>query len=151
VPQTGFLGSNAPWPADATLLLEIAMGIGLLAGALFARRGRYRLHATCQSAIVVLNFVVILLAMLPAFHHQVLPKLPGRIGRSYYALATVHAAMGSAAEVAALYILLGAGTTLQPERLRLRRYKFWMRMVLFIWWIALLLGVATYVRWYVAR
>lgn len=32
VQQTGFLGTAAPWTADLTLVLELALGTGLLAG-----------------------------------------------------------------------------------------------------------------------
>src|SRR6266699_3436910 len=109
----------------------------------------YRLHAVCQSAIVLLNLAVIALAMFPSFHHQVSPQLPGKIGKPYYALASAHAALGVIAEIGGLYILLAAGTSLLPRRLRLTRYKFWMRIVLAAWWLVLLLGLATYARWYV--
>jgi len=151
VPQTGFLGTTAPWTADITLLLELALGVGLLAGALLARAGRYRLHAACQSVIVLLNLVLIVLTMFASFHREVLPKLPGRIGKPFYAFAATHAVLGGITELGSLYILLAAGTTLLPEKLRIRRYKFWMRGALFLWWIVLLLGLATYVRWYVPR
>jgi hypothetical protein len=40
------------------------------------------------------------------------------------------------------------GTKLLPERLRIKRTKLWMRSVLALWWIVLVLGVATYIRWY---
>ena len=70
MPQTGFLGTAAPWTADVTLLLELALGVGLLAGALLARSGRHRVHAACQSIIVLLNLMVIVLTMLPSFHRQ---------------------------------------------------------------------------------
>src|ERR1700682_3154574 len=102
VPQTGFLGTAAPWTADVTLLLELALGVGLVAGALLARAGRYRTHAACQSIIVLLNLVVIGLTMLPSFHRHVLPKLPSRIGKPYYALAAMHAALGGIAEFGGL-------------------------------------------------
>jgi uncharacterized membrane protein YozB (DUF420 family) len=151
VPQAGFFGTNAPWTADVVLLLELALGTGLIAGAMLARAGRYRLHAVCQSVIVLLNLAVILLAMVPAFHRQVLPKLPGRLGRPFYAIAATHAALGGVAEIAGLYLLLAAGTKLLPEKWRITRYRSWMRTVLILWWIALLLGLATYVRWYVSR
>jgi uncharacterized membrane protein YozB (DUF420 family) len=149
--QSGFLGTNAPWTADATLLLELALGVGLLVGAMLARAGHYRLHAVCQSVIVLLNLAVIVLAMFPAFHHQVLPKLPGRLGRPFYAIATAHGALGIVAEIAGLYVLVAAGTKLLPEKLRITRFRFWMRSVLVLWWVVLLLGCATYVRWYVPR
>jgi len=37
------------------------MGVGLLAGAVLARAGRYRFHAACQSVIVLLHLVLIVL------------------------------------------------------------------------------------------
>ncbi len=147
--ETGFLGTAAPRVADITLLLEMGMGAGLLAGALLARAGRIRFHAACQSVIVLLNLVLIVLTMFPVFHRQVLPKLPRKIGKPYYALATTHAALGGVAELGGLYILLAAGTNLLPEKFRITRYKFWMRSVFIIWWIVLFLGMATYARWYV--
>lgn len=52
----------APLYANLILLPEIAMGKGLLIGALFARRRRYQLHAWCQSMIVLLNLALIGLA-----------------------------------------------------------------------------------------
>jgi len=145
----GFLGTAAPIYADLTLLLEMAMAVGLFVGAVLARLGRFRGHAWCQSSIVLLNLVLIGLTMLPAFHRLVLPKLQGRIGKPYYAVAAAHAGLGSVAEFGGLYILLAAGTNLLPEKFRIKHYKFWMRSVLLVWWIVLLLGMATYARWYV--
>jgi hypothetical protein len=77
------------------------------------------------------------------------PQAPGRIGKPYYALAATHAALGGVAELAGLYILLAVGTNLLPEEFRITGYKFWMRRLLLAWWIVLLLGMATYARWYV--
>jgi uncharacterized membrane protein YozB (DUF420 family) len=87
--------------------------------------------------------------MIPAFHRQVLPKLPSRIAKPYYAIAATHAALGSVAELGGLYLLLAAGTNLLPEKWRITNYKFWMRSVLLLWWLVLVLGLVTYVRWYV--
>ncbi|HYT20797.1 MAG TPA: hypothetical protein VEW05_11280 [Candidatus Polarisedimenticolia bacterium] len=109
-----FPGTWAPTHAELTLLLEIVMGV---------RLRRYRWHAWCQSSIVLLNLVLIALTMLPAFHRQVLPRLPGRIGKPYYALATALAALGGVAEFGGMYILLGAGTEILPEKFRIKRYK----------------------------
>jgi uncharacterized membrane protein YozB (DUF420 family) len=132
-----------------TLLLEMAMGVGLIIGALLARLGRIRQHAWCQSAIVLLNLAVIVLTMIPSFRVHVSPKIPIKLGKSYYALATAHATLGSVTEIAGLYILLAAGTSVLPEKFRITKYKFWMRTVLVLWWVVLLLGLATYARWYV--
>jgi uncharacterized membrane protein YozB (DUF420 family) len=138
----------APNYANLVLLLEIGMGLALLGGAVFARRKRFRLHACCQAVIVLLNFVAILLVMLPSFRLQVIPKIPAKLAKPYYAVATAHAALGSVTEAAALYIVLSAGTNLLPQRLRFTNYKLWMRSLLALWWLVLLSGLATYARWY---
>jgi uncharacterized membrane protein YozB (DUF420 family) len=139
----------APAHANIILLLEIAVGLGLLCGAWLARLGHFRGHAWCQSAIVLLNLALIVLTMIPSFRVQVSPKIPLKLGKSYYAVATAHAALGATAEIAALYILLAAGTTALPERFRIVRFKLWMRVVLGLWWLVVFLGFATYARWYI--
>ena len=125
------------------------MGVGLLIGAILARMRRFWAHAWCQSAIVLLNLAVIVLVMIPSFRVHVSPKIPLKLGKPYYALATAHAALGTITEIAGLYILLAAGTNLLPEKFRITKYKLWMRTVLVLWWVVLVLGVATYSRWYV--
>jgi uncharacterized membrane protein YozB (DUF420 family) len=145
----GFLGTAAPRYADLVLLLEIGMGVGLLAGALLARMRRFRAHAWCQSTIVLLNVAIIVLVMVPSFQGQVSPNIPLKLCKAYYALTTAHAALGTVVACAGLYILLAAGTKLLPERFRITRYKLWMRSVLVAWWVVLLLGLATYARWYI--
>ena len=144
-----FFPTPAPHSANLVLVLETAMGVGLLAGARLARKRRFRQHAWCQSTIVLLNLVVIAATMIPSFRVHVFPRIPARLGKAYYALATTHAALGTVAELAGLYLLLSAGTTLLPEKFRISGYKFWMRTVLVLWWIVLSLGFATYTRWYV--
>jgi len=143
------LETLAPAYANGILVLEVAMGVGLLLGAWLARRRRFRLHAWCQSTIVLFNGLTIVLAMVPSFRAQVAPKLPLQLGKAHYALATAHAALGTIAEVAGLYILLAAGTRVLPEAFRITRYTLWMRTVLVLWWVVLVLGMATYARWYV--
>jgi Ca2+/H+ antiporter len=145
----GFLGTAAPFYADLVLLLETVMGLALLVGAFLAHLRKFQAHAWCQSTVVLLNAVVIALAMLPSFHIRVSPRIPLRLGKAFYALATAHAALGTVVECAGIYILLAAGTTLMPEKFRLIRYKLWMRVVLAGWWAVILLGVATYGRWYI--
>jgi hypothetical protein len=147
----GFLGTAAPRYADLVLLMEIVMGVGLLIGALLARIRRFRAHAWCQSIIVLSNLVVIVLIMIPSFHVHVSPKIPLKLGKAYYALATAHAALGTLTEFAALYILLSAGTRLLPPKLRMADYKVSMRTVLVLWLLEIVLGLETYVHWYVPR
>jgi uncharacterized membrane protein YozB (DUF420 family) len=147
--REAFFETAAPRAADLVLVLEIAMGVGLLGGARLARKRRFRQHAWCQSAIVLLNLVVVVVMMIPSFRFYVLPRIPAKLGKAYYALATTHAAFGTVTELAGLYILLSAGTSVLPEKFRITKYKAWMRTVLVLWWLVVLLGLATYARWYV--
>jgi uncharacterized membrane protein YozB (DUF420 family) len=144
-----FLETAAPRAANVVLVLEIAMGIGLLLGARLARKKRFRQHACCQSAIVLLNLAVVAVMMIPSFRVHVLPRVPAKLGKAYYALATAHGAFGTVTELAGLYVLLSAGTSVLSEKFRITKYKMWMRTVLALWWFVLLLGMATYTRWYV--
>ena len=144
-----FLETAAPLGANVVFVLEITMGIGLLLGAGLARKRRFRQHAWCQSTIVLLNLAVVVVMMIPSFRVHVLPRIPSKLGKAYYALATIHGAFGTVTELAGLYIVLSAGTEALPEKLRITRYKAWMRSVLVLWWVVLLLGLATYTRWYV--
>ena len=139
----------APVRADLVLFVEIVMGAGLVLGGWLARVGRYRQHAWCQSTIVLLNFVVIVLTMLPSFQSSVLPRIPQRLNKRYYQVATTHAVAGATAEILAVYVLLAAGTRLLPEKCRIKNFKLWMRSILALWWMTLLLGIATFTRWYV--
>jgi hypothetical protein len=143
------LATAAPAYANLTLILEMVMGVGLLVGAILARIRRFRQHAWCQSVIVPVNLLLIVLTMLPSFRVHVAPRIPLKLGKSYYGLATAHAALGTLAEFGGLYILVAVGTRLLPPQFRISNYKLWMRSVLALWWTVLLLGAATYARWYI--
>ena len=75
-----FFETAAPRAANVVLVLEIAMGLGLLVGAWLARKGRFRQHAWCQSSIVLLNLAVVAVMMIPSFRVHVLPRVPARQG-----------------------------------------------------------------------
>jgi len=146
----GFLGTGATFGADANLIVQAAMGAALLAGTYLARRRSYTAHGICQTTVMLLNLVMIALVMWPSFQRQVTPALPAHLGDRYYAVGTAHAALGIAAELFGLYIVLVAGTDIVPRRLRFQRWKLWMRVELVLWWVAVLTGVGTYYAWYLA-
>ena len=145
----GFLGTAAPAYADVVLILEIIMGLALLAGAVLARWQKFRAHAWCQSSVVLANLAVVVFVMIPSFFERVGPKIPAKLGRAYYAFATAHGLLGAISAGAGLYILLSAGTSVLPQKFRIAKYKLWMRSVLGLWWVVLVLGILTYARWYV--
>ena len=145
----GFLGSAAPRAADVTLIVEMGMGAALIAGAMLARRGRYRAHAWCQSTVMLLNLIPITIMMVPSIR-RTFPAAGGAgLDDSYYWLAALHGALGVVAELFGLYVMMVAGSSILPRRLRFTRYKLWMRVALGLWWITLLTGMTLYARWYV--
>ena len=74
---------QSPPYAELVLLLEIAIGLGLLVGAWLARRHKFRQHAWCQTVAVLLNLVLVAVVMVPSFREQVSPKIPAKLGKSY--------------------------------------------------------------------
>jgi len=144
----GFLGSHAGYRPDLNLVIQIAMGVALISGALLARARRFVAHGVCQTAVLVLNLAMICLLMWPSFYLHVLPRLPKRLGKRFYAVAAIHGFLGVLAEIFGLYIALVAGTKILPEAWRFKRWKLWMRVELALWWFALMMGALTYWVWY---
>ncbi len=146
--MNGFLGTGATFRADLNLVVQVSMGLALLAGMALARRKNFRAHKYVQSSVMILNLVMIFLIMAPSFHKQVQP--PGGLREAYYLIPYVHATLGTIAEVLGLYIVLVAATKILPRKLRFKRYKPWMRTELALWWLVVLIGVSTYYVWYIA-
>lgn len=146
----GFLSTGATFGADLNLIVQILMGVALLTGGLLARRKRYKAHAICQTTVLLLNLLMIALVMWPSFQQQVVPAFPRVFRKRYYILAAIHGALGMAAEILGLYIVLVAGTNILPQRLRFKRWTLWMRAELALWTLVLLGGAGMYYAWYIA-
>src|SRR5580658_5866763 len=92
-PVEGFLGTHAGFRADLNLTIQIAMGVALIFGAFLARAKRFAAHGICQTFVLVLNMVMVCSSMWPSFHSNVMPRLPNRLGKRFYAVATIHGAL----------------------------------------------------------
>jgi uncharacterized membrane protein YozB (DUF420 family) len=149
-PMTGFLGTGATFGADLNLVVQLIMGLALIAGTLLAKHKRYRAHGICQTTVLLLNLLMIGLVMGPSFQQQVMPSLPRVLHKWYYAAATIHAFLGVAAELLGLYIVIVAGTSVLPQWLRFKDWKRWMRTELILWSVVVLTGLGTYYIWYIA-
>jgi uncharacterized membrane protein YozB (DUF420 family) len=149
-PMKGFLGTGATFEADLNLVVQLTMGVALLGGAVLAKQKGYTAHGICQTTVLLLNLVMIGSVMWPSFEQQVKPALTKVLHKRYYAVATIHAALGITAELLGLYIVLVAGTNVLPQWLRFNHWKWWMLTELVLWAIALVSGVGTYCAWYVA-
>jgi uncharacterized membrane protein YozB (DUF420 family) len=150
IPVKGFLGTGATFGADLNLVVQLIMGVALIAGAFLARHKRYTAHGICQTTVLLLNLVMIGSVMWPSFQQQVKPALSKAVHKWYYEVATIHAALGIAAELLGLYIVVVAGTNVLPQWLRFKQWKLWMRAELALWTIVLVGGVGTYCAWYLA-
>jgi uncharacterized membrane protein YozB (DUF420 family) len=150
LPVRGFLGTGAPFAADVNLIVQVAMGAALVVGVILARRKRYKAHGACQTTVLLLNLWMIGFEMWPSFRLQVMPHVSKVLHIGYYTIAAVHAALGTAAELLGIYIVLVAGTELVPPSLRFTHWKCWMRIELALWLLALTCGIGTYYEWYVA-
>ena len=139
----GFLGRPSTFGADLNLLIQIVLGLLLVAGLLLARRSRYALHGACQSVALVATLVMTAIWMLPAYRDNYGPAI-FKLGNRVNVAAAAHVVSGSVALLIGIYVVLVAGTPLVPKALRFTNYKTWMRTLIAVWWLALLLGVLTY-------
>lgn len=149
-PTKSFLGTGATFAADLNLVVQLIMGLALLAGALLARHKNYRAHGICQTTVLLLNLLMIGLVMWPSFQQQVMPAMSKGLHKWYFEVALVHSVLGITAEILGLYIVIAAGTNILPHWLRFKRWKLWMRTEMVLWAVVLLVGMATYCAWYVA-
>lgn len=147
--MNGFLGLGATRDADINLLFQLALAVALTMGMLLARKKLFRAHAATQSIVLLLNLAAIVFVMWPSFQLQILRHPSHAVSDGYHAFAFFHGILGALAEALGLYVLLVAGTTMIPERLRFKNYKLWMRATLALWSVVVFLGVGTYYVWYV--
>jgi plastocyanin len=132
---------------EKNLVIQLLMGAALIVGMLLARQKKFTAHGICQSAVVLLNLIPIFYFMAPVFHRGVQPRLFQNLSNPFYFTPGLHAMVGTVAEIFALYILL-VGWKVLPASLRFDNYKKFMRIGLCLWWLTIVLGLATYYVWY---
>ncbi len=118
-----FLGTRTA--ADINLVAQVLLLVGLLIGFALARRRRFRQHGNVQTAMVLLNLVLIVFAMVPSFFSYVVEG--GTTTGTVATLMIVHGVLGLVVEVVAIYLILRMRTQLIPERFRVRNIKLAMR------------------------
>src|SRR5262245_12732209 len=143
----GFLGTGATLAADFNLIVQLLMGVALLLGMILARRRHYRAYAICQGSVVLLNLVMIASIMLLPFLCYLVPVHAHQLSQPYEFFPALHCIMGATAHLLGLYILIRATTHWLPQKLCFQNYKRLMRTELALWWIVILLGIATYYVW----
>src|SRR6267378_184107 len=96
--DAGFIGTGAPFGADLNLVVQLVMGVALIAGAGLAKQKRYTAHGICQTTVLLLNLLMIGLVMWPSLQQQVRPALSKGLYKWYYE-AAIHALLGISAEL----------------------------------------------------
>jgi uncharacterized membrane protein YozB (DUF420 family) len=140
----GFLGTNAPFISDVSLLLMLLTAILFTVGWRLAVHRLYDLHRWVQTITVVLNTIVVAVVMVTSFILFILPGIPSKLGEGSYGITTFHGLVGLASVILGVYLVLG-GNGLLPRRLRYTNYKLWMRIAYVLYMLSTLLGVMIYV------
>ena len=144
----GFLGTNAPFRVDVTLILILVSAVLFTIGWRLAVRKRYEAHRWVQTSAVILNTMVILFTMISSFLIHILPGIPGKLNEGDYALTTVHALVGTVGMLLGVFIVL-RGNKLVPKALRFKNYKLFMRTSYALYMLATFGGVIVYITVYV--
>jgi uncharacterized membrane protein YozB (DUF420 family) len=144
----GFLGTNAPFRIDVTLVLILVSAVLFTIGWRLAVRKRYEAHRWVQTSAVILSTAAILVTMISSFVIHILPGIPGKLNQGDYALTTVHAIVGTVGMLLGVFIVLRANK-LVPKALRFRNYKLYMRTSYIIYMLATILGVIVYITVYI--
>jgi len=140
----GFLGTEAPFISDVTLILMFLTAALFTLGWRLAVRRRYTAHRWVQTCAVLLNTVVVLIVMVSSFVIFILPGIPGKLGEGSYGITTVHALVGLVSLILGVYVVL-VGNGLLPKRLRFTNYKVFMRTSYVLYMLATFLGVVVYI------
>jgi uncharacterized membrane protein YozB (DUF420 family) len=146
--QPGFLGTNANWTADMTLIVMLSIAALFTIGFALARAEKYTIHRWVQTTGAVLNLIMVLWLMVLPFYGFVIRDSGGPRPGIFYAVTAVHAVIGLSAVLFGMFVVL-RGNNLMIESLRFNNYKPIMRIAYALYMLATLVGVWVYVTWFV--
>lgn len=149
--RPGFLGTSANFAADMTLVLSAVVALLFTIGVVLAVRGQYSAHRWVQTTAAAINAILVLWLMVLPFRDFVAPPdNPGGLPLSAIATTRIHAAVGSAALIFGLFVVLrGNGLMIKP--LRFNNYKAFMRVSYVLYMTATLIGLFVYITWFVGN
>ena len=144
----GFLGTNATFHPDATLVLILTSSVLFTIGWRLAVHKHYQVHRWVQTTAAFLNAVVVLSVMVSSFVNYILSGIPGKLLEGSYGVTTVHALVGAIGLMSGVFVDL-RGNGLVPKGLRFSNYRRFMRTSYTLYMLATLAGVVVYVLVYV--
>ena len=146
--RPGFLGTNANFAADMTLVLILIVATLLTIGFYMARQKRYEVHRWIQTSAATLNAILVLWLMILPFRDFVIRDQGGPRPTIFYAITIAHALIGAIAFPFGMFVVLRANK-LVPKALRFENYKLFMRTAYSLYMLATLAGVFVYIAWFV--
>jgi uncharacterized membrane protein YozB (DUF420 family) len=146
--RPGFLGTNANFGADATLLVMIFLAALFSLGFYLARQRKYRAHRWVQTSAATLNLIMVLWLMILPFRDFVIRAGAGPQPSIFFIASGIHALVGLFGVGFGAFVVLRANG-LMPPALRFRNYKPFMRTAYGLYMAATLLGILVYLTWFV--
>ncbi len=163
----GFLGTNANFAADMTLILSLIVASVFTYGAWIAKKGQriernfkkgspefahagklFNLHRRVQTGGAVTNVILVLWLMILPYRDFVIRDTGGPRESFFYTITTVHALVGLFAFVFGNFVVL-RGNNLMIKALKFNNYKPFMRTAYIAYMLTTLLGVGVYVTWFI--
>lgn len=163
----GFLGTNANFAADMTLVLSLLVAAVFTYGALLAKTAQrvesrtpaipdgkiiaarlFRRHRYVQTGGAVLNIILVLWMMLLPYRDFILRDSGGPREGVFYTVTNAHALLGLFAFLFGNFVVL-RGNHLMIASLRFSNYKPFMRVAYVAYMLTTLLGVGVYITWFI--
>lgn len=121
------------------------------AGFRLARARRFKYHQYAMMTVTLFNWLLAFFIMSVSFKKHVVPALPSELAQPVFLTPTVHAFVGGISQFLATYLIVRMlGEERLPKFLVIKNFKLLMRLTLALWCLAMVLGIVTYVVWYVA-
>jgi hypothetical protein len=164
----GFLGTNANFAADMTLLLSLLVAAVFTFGAYlakkaqgiekryqkgtpeFAEAGRlFRRHRWVQTSGALINLILVFWLMLLPYRDFIIRDSGGPRASIFYVATTAHAVVGFFAFVFGKFVVL-RGNNLMIPALKFNNYKPYMRIAYIGYMLTTALGVWVYLTWFIS-
>ena len=145
----GFLGTAASGLVDVNLLLQIIIYILIIGGVMSEKKGNFRRHGLIMGSAVTLGTVSLLLVMGPSL----VRSFAGITGIGYglgSPLTLIHAIIGTVGLVMGWTAVLALRPCGQVrEKKGLGKVSRFMRIMVMVWTLVFVLGIAIYLYFYV--